>query len=58
MVEAAVRLEEKPKPAADLPSHIQENGSHKPMIPSQSNPAKMLTQLGSLLEQLKRMKGR
>jgi len=58
VVEAAVRLEEKPRPAPDLPSHIQENGSHKPMIESQSNPPRLLTQLGSLLEQLKRMKAR
>jgi hypothetical protein len=58
LAEAAVRLEEKPGPAPAPPSHIQEDGSHKPMIPSQSNPAKMLTQLGSLRQQLKRMKTR
>src|SRR5262249_25484720 len=53
---AAVRLEEKSKLAAESFSHIQEDGSHKPMIESRLNPPKLLTQLGSLLEQLKRMK--
>jgi hypothetical protein len=58
LTEAAVRLEEKTRPAPELPSHVQEDGSHKPMIPSQSDPARLLTQLGNLLEQLKRMKVR
>src|SRR5262249_14181374 len=58
LVEAAVRLEEKPRPASELPSHVQYDGSHKPMIPSQSNPARLLTQMASLLEQLRRMKTR
>ena len=56
LTEAAVRLDEKPRPAPELPSHVQYNGSHKPVIPAQSNPARLLTQLESLLEQLKRMK--
>jgi hypothetical protein len=56
MAEAAVRREEKPGPASDTPSHIQEDFSHKPMIESRLNPPKLLTQLGSLLEQLKGMK--
>jgi hypothetical protein len=58
LAEAAVRLEEKPKPAHETFSHIQEDGSHKPMVPSRSNPSRLLTQLGSLLEQLKWMKAR
>jgi hypothetical protein len=58
VAEAAVRLEEKPRSARDIPSHIQEDASHKPMIPSRSDPAKIVTQLANLLEQLKRMKGR
>jgi hypothetical protein len=58
LAEAAVRLEERPKPAHETSSHIQEDGSHKPLVPSGSNPPRLLTQLGSLLEQLKRMKTR
>jgi hypothetical protein len=58
LVEAGVRLEEKSKPAHQIFSHIQEDGSHKPMIASESNPPRLLTQLGSLLERLKRMKMR
>ena len=58
LVEAAVRLEEKPGPMPELASHVHYDGSHKPMIPSQSNPEMLLTQLGNLLEQLKRMKAR
>jgi len=58
LAEAGVRLEEKSKPAHEIFSHIQEDGSHKPMVPSGANPPRVLTQLGSLLEQLKRMKAR
>ena len=58
LVEAAVRLEEKPRPAPELPSHVQYEGAHRPMIPSRSNPERLLTQLGSLVEQLKKMKAR
>ena len=58
LAEAAVRLEEKSKPAHETFSHIQEDGSHKPVIESQSNPPKLLTQLGSLLEQLRKMRMR
>ena len=58
LAEAAVRLEEKPGPARVVPSHIQEDGSHKPMIESRLDPARLLAQLGSLLEQLRRMKTR
>ncbi len=56
VAEAAVKLEEKPKPTRETPSHIQEDFSHKPMIQSRSGPPRLLTQLGSLLEQLRRMK--
>jgi hypothetical protein len=56
LVEAGVRLEQKPKRATRKVSHIQEDFSHKRMIPSQLNPSTRLTQLGNLLEQLKRMK--
>ena len=58
LAEEAVRLEEMSKPAHETFSHIQEDGSHKPMMESRSNPPKLLAQLGSLLEQLKRMKAR
>ena len=56
VAEAAVRLEEKSRPTLQTPAHIQEGFSHKPMIESRSNPPRLLTQLGSLLEQLKRLK--
>jgi len=55
MAEAAVKLEQA-RPAQEAPSHIQENFSHKPMVESQTKPPKLLTQLGNLLEQLKRMR--
>jgi hypothetical protein len=58
LAEAAVRLEEKPRPTHETFSHIQEDYSHKPVIESRSNPPRLLTQVGSLLEQLKRMKVR
>jgi hypothetical protein len=58
VAEAAVRLEQRPSPANQPPSHIQEDFSRKPMIESRSNPPKLVTQLGNLLEQLKRMKAR
>jgi hypothetical protein len=58
LAEAAVRLEEKPRPARATPSRIQENGSHTPMIEPRFNPPKILTQLGNLVEQLRRMKAR
>jgi hypothetical protein len=58
LVEAAVRVEDKPIPTGEKPSHIQEDFSHKPMIPSQSNPSRRITQLSNLLEQLKQMKAR
>jgi hypothetical protein len=58
LAEAAVRLEERSKPADETFSHIAEDGSHKPLVPSGSSPLKLLTQLGSLLEHLKRMKTR
>ena len=55
---AAVRLEEKSKSAHETFAHIQEDGSHQPVIESRSNPPRLLTHLGSPLEQLKRMKAR
>jgi hypothetical protein len=58
LAEAAVRLEEKPRPTHESFSHIQEDYSHKPVIESRSNPPRLLTQVGSLREQLKRMKAR
>ncbi len=57
LVEAAVRFEEKRRPTSET-SHIQEDRSHKPMIESRSNPPRLLTQVGSLLEHLKLMKTR
>lgn len=58
VVEAAVTLEDKARPAPEAPSHVEADFSHKPMIESRTNPPKLLTQLGSLLEQLKRMQGK
>ena len=58
LAEAGVRLEEKLKPAREPFSHIEEDFSHKPMIESRSNPPRLITQLGSLLENLKQMKVR
>ncbi|HZR16229.1 MAG TPA: hypothetical protein VFE51_02785 [Verrucomicrobiae bacterium] len=58
LAEAAVKLEEKSKPLHETFSHIQEDSSHKPLVPSGSNPPRPLTQLGSLVEQLKRMRTR
>jgi hypothetical protein len=58
VAEAAVSLEDKPRPTRKNPSHIQEDFSHKPMIQSQSNPPRLLTQLASLLESLRRVKMR
>jgi len=58
VAEAAVRLEEKARPTRQTPAHIQEDFSHKPMTESRLNPPRLLTQLGGLLEQLKRMKAR
>jgi len=55
VTEAAVRLEEKARLAVQALSHVQDF-SHKPLIESRTEPGRMLTQLGSLLEQLKRMK--
>jgi hypothetical protein len=56
VAQAAVNLEEHGAPRQETPAHIQEDFSHKPMIESQTTPPKLLTQLGSLLEHLKRMK--
>ena len=58
VAEAAVRLGGRSKVAHETSSHIQEDGSHKPLVPSGSNPSRLLTQLGDLLGQLKRMKTR
>jgi hypothetical protein len=58
LVESAVRLDDKPVPTDGKFSHIQEDFSHKPMISSQLNPSRRITQLGNLLEQLKQMKVR
>ena len=58
LAEAAVKLEENSKPLHESFSHIQEDSSHKPLVPSGSNPPRLLTQLGSLLEQLTRMRSR
>lgn len=58
LVSTSVALEEKPRPAPKKPSHIQEDFSHKPIVPSQSNPSRMVTQLSNLLEQLRRMNQR
>jgi len=58
LAEAAVRLQERSKPADETFSHIQEDGSHKPLVPSGSNPPRLPTQLGNLLERLKQMKTR
>jgi hypothetical protein len=55
VAEAAVRLEEKPRSSRETPEHIQEDFSRRPMIESRLNPSRLLTQLGSLLEQLRRM---
>lgn len=58
VAEAAVRLEARPGPALKSPTDIQADGSHKPMIQSRLDQTRLLTQRGSLLEQLKRMKTR
>jgi len=56
IAEAAVKLEEDPRSRPEPPAHFQEDFSHKPMVESRTAPPKLLTQLGSLLEQLKRMR--
>jgi hypothetical protein len=58
ITEAAVRLEGKPGPTPETPPHIQEDFTHKLMIESRLNPPQLITQLRSLLEQLKMMRGR
>jgi hypothetical protein len=56
VTEAAVRLEDQERPRPAPRAHIHEDGSHKRFIESQESPPKLLTQLGSLLEQLNRMR--
>jgi hypothetical protein len=56
VAEAAVKLEEKTAPGPGTRAHLQEDFSHKPRIESKTNPGKLLTQLGHLLENLKQMK--
>jgi hypothetical protein len=58
VIEVAVKLEEEAKPGPEPRAHIQEDFSHKPIVESQTGPPKLLTQLGGLLEQLKRMRSR
>jgi hypothetical protein len=58
IAEAAVKLEEEARPRPEPPAHIQEDFSHKPIVQSRAAPPKLITQLGSLLEQLKRMKNK
>jgi hypothetical protein len=58
VAETAVKLEEEAKPGPEPRAHIQEDFSHKPIVESQTRPPKLLTQLGSLLERLKRMRSR
>ena len=58
LTEAALRIEEKSKPEQQRFSHIDQNSAHKPMIESRANPPRLRTQIGSLLEQLKKMKAR
>ena len=55
VAEAAVKVEEMASPTPESSARIQEDFTHKRMIESQTAPPKLLTQLGSLLEQLKRM---
>jgi hypothetical protein len=57
VVQAAVKLEEassQPAPRA----HIQEDFSHEPFVQSEASHPKLLTPLGNLLEQLKKMKAK
>jgi hypothetical protein len=56
VTEVAVKVEEQTRPQAEPRAHIQEDFSHKPMVESQTSPPKLLTQLGNLLEQLKKMR--
>jgi hypothetical protein len=56
VTKGAVRLEEEAKAAQEIHAHIQENFAHKPQVDSRTTPHKLLTPLGSLLEQLKRMR--
>jgi hypothetical protein len=58
LTEAAVKLEESARQDSELPAHVQEDFSHKPMIESRTSPPKLLTQLGHLLEQLQRMRAK
>ena len=58
VVEVAVKLEAEAKSVTEPRAHIQEDFSHKPIVESQTPPPKLLTQLGSLLEQLKRIMSR
>jgi hypothetical protein len=57
VTETAVKLEAEAKPCPEPNGHSQEDLSHKPMVESQTSPPQLLTQLASLLEQLKRMRG-
>lgn len=56
LAETAVKLEARPRPEPNGDS--QEDFSHKPMVESLTNPPKPITQLASLLEQLKRMRSK
>jgi hypothetical protein len=58
VADVAVKLEEEAKAGPEPRAHIQEDFSHKPIVESQTSPPKLVTQLGSLLEQLKRMRSR
>jgi hypothetical protein len=58
MTEGAVKVEQETKPSSEVPAHIQKDFSHKPMIESRRNPPRLHTQLGSLLEQLTKMKNK
>ncbi len=56
VTQAAVKLEDRTRDAATA-GQAQEDFSPKPLIPSQSDPGKLVTQLGNLLEQLQRRRG-
>jgi len=57
LTETAVKVEAEASHAR-TPKDSEEVISHKPIVESQTSPPQLLTQLASLLEQLKRMKGR
>ncbi len=56
MIEAAVKLEELASADSAASTHVQEDSSPTATVESQTNPSKLLTPLGSLLEHLRRMK--